>query len=559
MTVPTLAESAITYDRPAVVIYIRLSRDADDSTSVESQRELCEEYAARMGWRVIAVYEDVDVSGATRLEDRPGMSRVLDLLAARRVRYVLAWKLDRFARSMIEFGRFMAALSLAGAEGITTDGVLSPGGSATVGKIMAAIAEIERDMIIARTVTAKDRLRKQGRWPGGKAPYGFRIVKRDGGKYLDIDPETGPRVREMVRRVIAGTRIETLVDELNAAGVLAPSAYGRVQRGRPPENSRTGKLPKWTATALKDLLMSPTLTGTLMHDPRPQHEKTDANGKRVKARAKDLRPVLDAEGRVVKVGPELISEAEHLRVREALKSRSVPMGARATDTMLLHIAECAGCGHAMYTNFHRNKGYSTYRCANKDCTAHAFIADKLIEPYVASEVLAAIGAFRPLIKAAEVADVSAEIARDRAAVESLSEALVTLPAGSPAWDAVMAQLTATNKRLAKLEEQQARAGEATWVPAPTTFAEDWHAAPDDSARRALLRMAGVRVTVRKAAPGLTVADRVTVEITNPDALAVADTLDAIATEETTLNTPAADAARNAASVRGIRLQVDTAA
>jgi len=557
MTVPT-PKSTIT-DRPTAVIYVRLSRDRDESTSVESQRALCEEYAARMGWRVIAVFEDIDVSGATRLEDRPGMSRVLDLLTTRQVHYVLAWKLDRFARSMIEFGRFMAALSFAGAEGITTDGVLSPGGSGTVGKIMAAVAEIERDMIVARVVTAKDRLRKQGRWPGGKAPYGYRIVKRNGGAYLDIDPETGPRVREMVRRVIAGTRIETLVNELNTTGVLAPSAYARVQQGRPPESPRTGKLPKWTATVLKDLLMSPTLTGTLMHDPRPQNEKRDANGRRIKARAADLRPVLDADGRVVKVGPPLISEADHIRVREVLESRSVPMGARATDTLLLHIAYCAGCGGPLYANARKDRPSNAYRCTNRHCTARAFIGDTIIEPYVASTVLAAIGEYRPMVKAAEIADVSAEIARDRAAIRSLSEALATLPAGSPAWQGVMAQLTATNQRLTRLEKQQERAGEATWVPAQTTWAEDWHAAPDDSARRALLRMAGVRVTVRKAAPGLTVSDRITVEITDPHVLAAVDTVDAIAAEETTLTTPAADAARDAASVRGIRLRVDTAA
>src|SRR5690606_23033017 len=222
----------------AVVIYVRLSRDSDDSTSVESQRDICRAFAESRGWEVVVICEDVDVSGATALEERPGMARVLEYLATGRVRYVLAWKLDRFARSMIEFGRFLAACDAGDSEAVTTDGVLAPGSSRATAKIMAAVAEIGRDMITDRIKTMKERLRKRGAWPGGIPPYGYAVEATADGKRLVEDDESAARVRDIVARVIDGERVGSIVDRLNAEGVPSPAAHALIRAGMDPRNKR---------------------------------------------------------------------------------------------------------------------------------------------------------------------------------------------------------------------------------------------------------------------------------------------------------------------------------
>ncbi|WP_409471274.1 recombinase family protein [Streptomyces sp. HC307] len=51
-------------------IYVRLSRETEESTSPERQRAACEALCTARGWQVIAVEEDIDVSGYSRGLDR---------------------------------------------------------------------------------------------------------------------------------------------------------------------------------------------------------------------------------------------------------------------------------------------------------------------------------------------------------------------------------------------------------------------------------------------------------------------------------------------------------
>src|SRR5437879_3463616 len=73
--------AAIYDDQPNVGIgqvytYLRLSRDKDDSHSIERQRSKTEDCAAREGWRVVAVFDqDVDVSGKDF--NRPDWNRLI--------------------------------------------------------------------------------------------------------------------------------------------------------------------------------------------------------------------------------------------------------------------------------------------------------------------------------------------------------------------------------------------------------------------------------------------------------------------------------------------------
>ncbi|MFF6789068.1 recombinase family protein [Streptomyces filamentosus] len=54
-------------------LYVRLSRETENSTSPERQCAACEALCAARGWQVMAVEEDIDVSGwreNSRMVDR---------------------------------------------------------------------------------------------------------------------------------------------------------------------------------------------------------------------------------------------------------------------------------------------------------------------------------------------------------------------------------------------------------------------------------------------------------------------------------------------------------
>lgn len=90
-----------------VVGYVRLSRETADSTSVARQRQVIEAHARSRGWDLFTTVEDIDVSASKRRLDRPGLTRVRAIIAAGKAEAILVWRLDRLARSVVDFGTLL--------------------------------------------------------------------------------------------------------------------------------------------------------------------------------------------------------------------------------------------------------------------------------------------------------------------------------------------------------------------------------------------------------------------------------------------------------------------
>ncbi len=116
--------------RPELAFSLRLSISSDESSSLAVQRRACRAQAVALGLDpdTAVEYIDEDVSGASALESRTeGMARIL----VDRPRVVIAWKLDRFARSVSEFLKLVTWSEEHGVALATADGALNtstPGG-----------------------------------------------------------------------------------------------------------------------------------------------------------------------------------------------------------------------------------------------------------------------------------------------------------------------------------------------------------------------------------------------------------------------------------------------
>lgn len=473
-----------------VIIYARLSRDSDASTSIASQTAACRAYAEQRGWRVLFVAEDVDVSGASRLEDRAGMSTVLDALAS--ADYVIAAKLDRYARSVLEFARLLRAADDSGATLVTADGTLSPDTSKLVVHVLSAFAEYERDMIKARINASKTHLRSVGRWLGGAAPYGYRLIKRDGGTYLDIDPEAAAIVRDCAERLTRhGASLTGLTRELNERGVLPPADHARQRDGRKTRGA------KWSTTTLRDVLISPAVRGYLVQSA-PGKSRT----------ARNLVPVLDASGEPHQVGPELLDAETWSTVRDAIDGRARGRGAdRTGKALLLHVARCAECDGPLYHQKRsmNGKDYSTYVCP-RGVGKHSEHASNVvqaagIERQAEAAFLTRFGQLGLMTKVrSEGRDVARELRETEQALDNLSGNLVALPAGGRAAQAVIGQIAALESKLETLQREAATPARTEWQDSGTALADEWQARTVEG-RNALLRDLGAVVTVRPLAPG----------------------------------------------------------
>lgn len=82
--------------------------EADASTSIERQREAIGAWAAGNGHIVMAITEDVDVSGAASPFERPALGKYLNGHKDGWWDVLVAAKLDRISRSIRDFGGLVA-------------------------------------------------------------------------------------------------------------------------------------------------------------------------------------------------------------------------------------------------------------------------------------------------------------------------------------------------------------------------------------------------------------------------------------------------------------------
>lgn len=133
--------------------------------------------------------------------------------------------------------------------------------------VFGGMSKAERNRIKIRVRTAMEaQARMEGRFLGGRPPYGYLIVdagphpnpaKAADGKRLhrlDLDPEAAPVVRRIFAMFIAGHGIYAIAEALTRDGIPCPSAHD------PRRNThRCGVA--WNKFAVRAILANPRYTG----------------------------------------------------------------------------------------------------------------------------------------------------------------------------------------------------------------------------------------------------------------------------------------------------------
>src|SRR2546426_94608 len=146
-----------------VACYLRVSTTEQ---TVENQRNDLRAYCQARGWDDVIEYSDTGISG-TR-ERRPGLDRLMGDVKARRVDVVVVAAFDRFGRSVrhlvetLELFRHLDVEFISLREQIDTG---SPLGQA-VFTIIAAVAQLERSLIVERVKAGLRRARSEGKTLG---------------------------------------------------------------------------------------------------------------------------------------------------------------------------------------------------------------------------------------------------------------------------------------------------------------------------------------------------------------------------------------------------------
>jgi len=205
-------------------VYARQSVEKKDSLSIDGQIQLCK----RAAGKELVVYQDRGYSGKNT--ERPEFQQLMKDVEAGKIGRLYVYRLDRFSRSVADFGRLWDILRSHNVEFISVNenfDTSTPMGRAMLHIIMV-FAQLERETTAERVRDNYYRRAALGAWPGGPAPMGFSIGRAFDHQGKSVPTLTVNELSELVLRIFREYAEEeaslgSVAKKLNQEGVVGPS------------------------------------------------------------------------------------------------------------------------------------------------------------------------------------------------------------------------------------------------------------------------------------------------------------------------------------------------
>jgi DNA invertase Pin-like site-specific DNA recombinase len=210
--------------KPAV-IYARYSPGPNQTEqSIEGRIRICREFAAREGYDIIGEYIDRALTG--RNDDRPDFQRMLADAKKREFRFVIVYKLDRFARNRYDSAIHKYHLKQCGIKVVSAmENIGDNPESIILEAVLEASAEYYSIDLSQKIKRGRRDSAAKGKFVGGGLPFGYRSVNGT----IIIDERKGPYWKEALERYAAGVSKRDVIGKINAAGFRNRNGkpYGR--------------------------------------------------------------------------------------------------------------------------------------------------------------------------------------------------------------------------------------------------------------------------------------------------------------------------------------------
>lgn len=332
-----------------VYTYTRVSTAMQiDGYSLEAQKNRIKAFAEYSQFNIVHEYEDAGKSGKS-IDGRIQFQTMLnDIVTGKdKVSFVLVYKLSRFGRNAADVLSTLQIMQDYGVNLICVeDGIDS---SKDAGKLMisvlSAVAEIERENIRIQTMEGRIQKARDGKWNGGFAPYGYKIV--DG--VLEINEEEAEAIR-MIFDLYANT-------DMGANGVakyLENHGIRKIAR-------QNGKYPLFTPHLIRNIINNPVYSGKIAYGRR-KTEKVHGTRNEYKQVKSDEYLLVDGLHEAL-VDEELWSRTQLKIASQAKKYEVVDRIKNQQRHLLSGIVKCPICGTGMYGNkaIKRKKDGSKYK------------------------------------------------------------------------------------------------------------------------------------------------------------------------------------------------------
>jgi len=451
-------------------IYVRISKDRKgDMLGVTRQEGDCRALAAELGWEVVDLYIDDDLSAFSG-KRRPGWDRLLQDIQSRAIDAVLGLHPDRFNKGGRDLEDFIAAVESSGCLVKTVHFNHYDLGSRSGRMIARVIGAVARDESEAKAERYKDKhseLARQGRWKGGPRPYGYDVAldvlgKPLGDGRLVVVPREAAVIRDAAERALAGETIYSICVSLNER--LVTTARGA----------------KWRTQTLRRILTDWTHAGIREHHGEAMGEAT---------------------------WPPILDEATHRRLRLLLLDPTRAVGRRARVFLLTGgLARCGLCS-AKLIGMRRDYGARGYTCSSGNdrsgCGSIQCIAEPLEALIVEAVMLRldtphlaqVLAAERSGGNGAAGSEPEAELVEAQSKLDELADMWARDEISRTEWVRARKPIEDRRERAERRLSASLRQAAATkWAPAAGALRSAWPAMNLDQ-RRAVLGAVVERVVV----------------------------------------------------------------
>lgn len=314
-----------------IVIYVRYSTTNQREESAEAQIRACEEYARKHNMIVVKIYKDLGFSASKDIKKRLEFNQMIEDSKKGEFDAVLVHKIDRFARSQLDYLRNEQKLNENGVELIS---VGQPFINSKDGKMIKSFlitsAEIFSENLSNEIKTKNFEYAKKGLYLGGVVPYGYQIKvdeNDDTKKRYIVNQNEAVIVKKIFELYSIGYSAKQIVNYLYEQGI----------------KDREGKV--FQISKLWRMLKNEIYIGTYSYNKKNNDETTVIIPNNHEA---------------------IISKNVWERVHNNLKAKQHKARARKGDKpkyVLTGIIKCGCCGYS-FGGRGGNKGYRYYKCGS---------------------------------------------------------------------------------------------------------------------------------------------------------------------------------------------------
>lgn len=206
--------------------YIRVSTtgQAEDGVSLQAQRERIDAWCLANGFELAGCFTDEGISGK-RADNRPELQKAIDAVEGSGA-VLVVYSLSRLARSTKDTILIGERLEKAGADLVSLSERIDTTTAAgkMVFRMLAVMAEFERDLVSERTTLAMATKRNNGERIG-TVPYGFNLAEDGATLVANEDEQTVLALIESLRS--DGYSLRAIASELSTRGIPTKNGRGK--------------------------------------------------------------------------------------------------------------------------------------------------------------------------------------------------------------------------------------------------------------------------------------------------------------------------------------------